>query len=852
MSIDGESDFDGVDLDMDFDNYVVAPDGTVVEKNPTPTHDTQPTSRVDKKDVQIKSPEELLKEKSFYQVQSEIVTLQEKEETIKRAGGTGLGEVEHDELVQLVRRRGEYVSEMKNAGLLADIVNRGDKIQTEIESAKELAKQNKLTPTEVENLGRMLAEFEEFTNLQVSSTVAISEKHRGVRHHVAVSRLHSAKEEAKKIRANAPEVKGEEIKEKEKPIAQMTYMETNSRLRLLESRGQDDLEPDEAREMPALQKRLRELHEAMDRGGLLVDVQGIGASFSAELARVEELFRSENLTDSDITGLQRDLLNLNLALNTLDMPDTLKQAPGWENFVGIRRDLLGNLVRDVQFRLSQLHANATDNNSNQLERIFGKPIEVEEQYRAFQAKERYCNSRIESSDIDPRSAMMQALDSREKDEVSKRVELANAVYSKRIAIGLDGCAKNQELNSIEKEDIKILYNIPGVRQALHEYAVLVKDRNEPTVNEEFSQYLIEMVDTGDREVVAALMEMDKENAGVRKVAEKLKNSNIMMSGSDPELKLYHRFVQYKVRYAVVDGFGQRGKDLDDRTVDLKSIDAEHVAFNLLYISNLFESLDSEWNEKGRISTGSCMNSRMVNISLKLQMNPMDSLIASTLKAEGDFAQTGNLGRWAYEQTRASIEELGEDVSKYDEVVFLDETKDNKDKIWTVDELPGDGYRLNALNCYIPQLVKSAFEDIKIDGKSILDTLYDDEEVRWDEANRLWGGYTYSVGQASEIRKLIFGKLPLKTGVSDDVIEWSNTVRDLLSTSGLANDKRVLRWILYSTVGVKNDERAPRIKGRQNQLRWQFSGDTKLGVNLFANRNEEFFPWDQESGLSRFW
>ena len=445
-----------------------------------------------------------------------------------------------------------------------------------------------------------------------------------------------------------------------------------------------------------------------------------------------------------------------------------------------------------------------------VERGFTKGLEKrellpEKRYDIFLERERWAEGPFEIDFDQPPNFYLQ-MNRKEQREFEARVNLLLAMRNKRLdGWSLGGAAKNTILNSFTKEETALLYRMPGVQQALEFYVTMIDHPNEAVfTREDGSTFTI--VDSEDR--------------------------------ADSEM-IRRDVAEWVYKHLLREG-------LSENEAKQKAYEAEQVAFNLHFVGNFFERdsrwvlderritggtekiirslagsafkyLDREWIwGKGRktgvrIRGPKLANSDFCHAPLRAEMAPMDTLVDNTLKSKKKRPLVGGLSEWAAIQTQKSLKLSGiREISGFDEVVIIDETIENNDKYWTVEDYRGaDGrkrHRLYAPRCYPITNIGSIWEETKLGvggiEKSLLDYLRERVEIPWDmpgAGSDMWSGYVFDLGKED----VIWGAYKRESGKGIQ----TEAFRNAIARRG-KGDPRMLRWLIKIEEGINERRREP--------------------------------------------
>lgn len=580
-----------------------------------------------------------------------------------------------------------------------------------------------------------------------------------------------------------------------------------------------------------------------------------------------------------------------------DLESTINRASFWEFGLSPEEHLGRGVVAPGEHAPSQ---------PQEIRIKFPGRIELgaDRQYASFQDNEYWC--KVPMGRLDREHGQMpsyvEGMTDRELDEIDARRELLNAVNFKRYALmnsrdlapNLDSLAKNAALAGIDTRETEILMRIPGAWSALVQYVRLVDDNI--VVDSEGVEFRKAQDDQG----LTILTRTDNgqtftlDGNSYRSRDGEVKDVDdcftLREAADDNQIGRYRDYVRRLVKNPVARGYGQRGKfegiDRGSRQyanlVDVYSRDAEQIAFNLHYAANFFEGQDSIWERQGKITRdrkgeekrkltqvvrrraiAGGIGAKTINFPIRNAMKPLDNLIKSTLRVSKKEADVGAFGKHAYEQTQRSLRRLDPRIRKdyqmkdYDEVVVLPSTKANAKKFWTVENVGSNTHpqlRLYAFEAYAHDFLSDAWSETRVGDKSLLDYMREVSRSTSDQPNlpfdeprmqSFWGAYLYKVGKQAKIWDYLQGKSPINfgRGGGGGPQEWVDDVNETLQVFGLREDSRIKRAILYASIGIKPNKRAPQLRTAKMSVLRLICGSHK-----YMDKNKALYPWDQPSLL----
>lgn len=524
---------------------------------------------------------------------------------------------------------------------------------------------------------------------------------------------------------------------------------------------------------------------------------------------------------------------------TVDGKIKLEEAALWQSRITER---VKELNRVEQERLSSM-GGARESQSSSIggtealvEALFGKRLSSDEKFMELLNAEEWADDPVPP--VSPEAAPPYYVDmiAAEKRIHRIRIKFENAAFFKHNRLNpptLDTYSKYESWGGLPVAEMRLLYEVPGVKEALRSYVKLF-DSNQQIGTRGDGRTTFSLRTAENREELMVGRKMIRKEiekvvaAGYRSLYESLDDSDRR---------------KFEKRGLNIMGSGDReaeGRPL----LELKAREAEQIAFNLHSIGLLFESIDSQWAGDRRIRAPES-TSDLVNVPLKNAMNPLDALISSFSKEPDKFSPVGKFGRWAYNMVLASNKGALSGNSTRN-VVLLPEDEGNQNKFWTVDKRTGTLYMPE---CYPRQFFGSIWEETSAGNKRIIDYLREGQEIPWDRVSEsMWTDYAGKAGKAGAIWDLLDGKSIIRWGELENVLLWVQEVNKALAKFGLAKEEGVKRWILYASNpgSIKLNSRAPKLAATNTKLDIL----SELGsrqANYIPGGNL-LFPWDGRGPL----
>ncbi|MBI3443651.1 hypothetical protein HY008_03190 [Candidatus Woesebacteria bacterium] len=512
--------------------------------------------------------------------------------------------------------------------------------------------------------------------------------------------------------------------------------------------------------------------------------------------------------------------------NTREGQERIKDKIIRKSIFPVDQAVLGRMEREEEPARAQAAGQSSEDFIQGVAKVlsiaFGEKLTTEAKYREFLATERYAN---EPRAIGPDDYWYVRLSEREREVIRYRLELERAAHYKRKAgWTMEDLSKNPELSGLSKSETAILYHELGVRGALEIYIELIDKAGDPDATK---------ITRSSGEEISILQCSDRKDVeGFRRVVEERVRTKLytdLQKGILPK-EWKEKIDNARKNAPSPEEADEQVKKIIEDYLMIKPLDAEQIAFNLLYVGNTWEVLDAVWQKGTRTRRPTLKAGEFLNAPIKTAMRPLDALIDQTQKGEEKLTEAGAFGRWAYKQ---------EGGQKFDRVEVIPATRGNVNDFWRV-----RGSTLNIPECYPIQNLGSIWEETQIGGKKLIDYLRNREEIPWQlpEAQGLWSDYLTLIRAAGVVWDYYQGKARLSLGQFGEGAVWE---RELLNSMGKLkrrNENEQRRWIFYASLGIKEDSRAPKLQ--------RSDADKDISIRAFGqrgsrylNNNELLFPWD---------
>lgn len=624
--------------------------------------------------------------------------------------------------------------------------------------------------------------------------------------------------------------------------------------KLLDRSFRKGADPDAQQKIKNVDLQIKQIVEEANEEGYLDRVQRAVNPLILRLQNLRDT-RDPNNFNMVKENLLKDLSQAQERADTFAnqaVPDTYKGVPEYVYIQSIQSLLEDVADETVNDRRNQQPVNQPPVqdvqriNGAQIGReianaLHGKELSESEAYLKFQKDEEW-NNNFPTFNEKKEPGYYIDMTEKERAEHLARIELDRLCCMKRNKLNppsLENMSK-LEWDSLKKEETRALYEIPGVRQAMEMY-----------VRFALNDVMVQGMEKSFRKT-KELVELSRYRLYIREQI-----SDVVINGwSNRVDAAYQSGDQNSINKFEERGFDHIG-DNDHNSQSLlqtKVRDAEQIAFNLLYIGNTFESLDSRWtnfndeqlnnrNLNYRLRKAE-ISSDLLNPVIRAQMKPLDAIVDSLKKSLQEPPNVGIFGDWAYRQVLLAN---GNRPLVGDErvVVLKDDMVQN---FWTL------GQQNNERVVYIPEcypsngLVKSVWEEVSLEGsngeKNILDYLVQGREIEWEKVGNLFGDYSSKLAKGGHLWEILKGKKSLKADTRS-VEEWVRETVDALGKFKKAQDVSLRRWLMYASIGIDKTKRNPTLaenRGFKKALKINL-GEQRQG---YLNREIIFFPGDQNA------
>ncbi len=377
---------------------------------------------------------------------------------------------------------------------------------------------------------------------------------------------------------------------------------------------------------------------------------------------------------------------------------------------------------------------------------------------------------------------------KERDEYDARWQLARAAFFKGATSSFpEKQIENQDLTMMKKEQLERLWEIPGVKQMVRTYCVSLVNPN------------------------SAFWKIKDEKG----------------------------FEEFRVR--------KRNQALGSMGLsDLSQKEADAIAWNLIWVSNLVESLDSRYNSKGSGERHGNLPGILVSDDIRATFHPQEKFEDKCTKRQ----EWGPFGKWGKTQVGRIKQELkfreGENIQY--------RAARTKSEYWSsrrVGNIEENHIEIFVPECYPTTTMKSFLEEIKVEvvasgeKHSLLDVILGKvpgvNDINWDEVDAdPWIGYLpIKLNKTVKLVDYFAGKTPLEIDKPSGTKAWADPLIDIYTRLGFNDPKKdesfkrwfhnLKVWVAYtSTGGVKN----PNNRQPEFNLTWQ---DT-IVLNSALNSN----------------
>jgi len=344
-----------------------------------------------------------------------------------------------------------------------------------------------------------------------------------------------------------------------------------------------------------------------------------------------------------------------------------------------------------------------------------------------------------------------------------RWQLARAAYFKKLtATAPDKYTENQHLSMFGKEQMERLYDMPGVKRMMEGYtqAIVLEEVTSP----DGRKHKVDFWPQGKREMKRGI----KDAATFDKFRKEMRERMLVNENLDK----------------------------------VAQIEADAVAWSMIYVGNLAESVDSRYSYSGRSHFG--MPGVLMAEEYKFVLHPQERFEVKSLL--GHFY--GAFGKWGVEHVGNFKDEVNFSF-KNDEVLFFhtepkkywkyEQPKGVKPESKEAEEEGGRVFYMYTPECYPTITAKSFWEETKV-GKPdeqvpLLTILLKGEDIDWDSMYQdAWPIYMF--GSFNKAVQLLEYYKPGKELEEGKEVEWT---RPLMELFGRLKPKREMDrlWKIYS-------------------------------------------------------
>ena len=461
-----------------------------------------------------------------------------------------------------------------------------------------------------------------------------------------------------------------------------------------------------------------------------------------------------------------------------------------------QEDLL-NALKSQQITLEQflnLSQKQTQNLSESLKRVSTK----EERDRWLDVEYRQEFYTRFTPSLEPRF-YTELKDEQERRLFDARWQLARAAYYKKAMSGFpEKMIDNQDLILLKTEQMEQLYNMPGVKKALEWYVRLIVNKEK-----------VKMRDGREIDIFQCENESDFENF----------RENMRQKALSGELEVKDK----------------KGNIQKIKLTNSEKKEADAVAWNWMWTSNLIESADSRYSSGGE-RHGSLAGD-LVSDDLRAVFHPQEKFEDKCSKRQ----EWGVFGKSGVVQLAYMGKEAEGEIEKMKRKINFDDRKDkiklgwlfagatNSQYFWRYNGIKVEikenklGQRVISVNrkasvpeCYPIKVHQSFWEDTSNyeTKKNLLNYLLKKEEIPWKELGTgLWVNYLpIKLNKAVKLLDDYFkGKAHLEEG---DENEWVKPLTDIFVRLKLDKDKKTFHnlkvWSVYAGIGgvIQPDSKTP--------------------------------------------
>lgn len=345
-----------------------------------------------------------------------------------------------------------------------------------------------------------------------------------------------------------------------------------------------------------------------------------------------------------------------------------------------------------------------------------------------------------------------------------RWQLARAAYFKKETGSLpENYKENKDLQKMGKEKMERLYDMPGVKRMMEGYAQAI--------------------------VLGEIKSPDGQR---------------------------HRVDFWGIKDAK--GFDELRKELREKMLieedldEIGKIEADAVAWNMIWVGNLVESVDSRYSYTGKSHS---IPGILRSEEYKYALHPQERFESKSLS--GHFY--GAFGKWGVEQM-GKFKDKTNFRPGTDQVMFM---HTEPKKYWTYEHLRGvqpeseearkkggKVYVMYTPECYPTITAKSYWEETRVNGKPLLSSLLEGEEIDWEKTNQdAWPMYMF--GKFNKAVQLFEYYRPgrdqqLQAGGEE---AWAKPLIELFEGRLKPKDEMERLWKIYKLSRKRNLSRGER-------------------------------------------
>ncbi len=436
-----------------------------------------------------------------------------------------------------------------------------------------------------------------------------------------------------------------------------------------------------------------------------------------------------------------------------------------------QKNLLG-AIKSQQITFEQflnLSQKQTENLADSLKRV--SPKEERERWVDVEYRQEFYTRFTPS--LEPR--FYTELSEKERRLFDARWQLARAAYFKKATAAFpEKMIENQDLILFGMEQMEKLYEMPGVRQALEWYAQkIVSDKSFWDCKNEL----------GLEQVRREMREFIKKNT------EEIKK--------------------------------EKNKDEQDRLAK----EADSVAWNWIWVSNLVESVDSRYSKSASGGRHNGLPGVLVSDDLRAVFHPQEKFENKCTKRQ----EWGAFGKWGVAQMSIIENKINFNINNN---VFEFKSFSSPDQFWsarrTGDKIMIDGKEKEIIEVFTPECyptvsMKSFWEEISFENNqgrkmSLLDFLLTNKKINWREIpSAFWVDYIpIKLNKAVKLLEYFKGReTRMEVGKPGFVKQWADPLIDVYTRlkleKMLPGESEAFHnlkiWAVYASVdGVADTER----------------------------------------------